>query len=174
MAAEDDAAATPLHTDRYQPGRGFTHRDAHVRRLDAMRDGVADDLHERILHRVEDVPVEADVAAFSFEIHGLRQRMCGIASSSLERCEEHANRDEAQLLGDVADLVQLPIHPVAGGAEAALQPADRGPEFLGHRLDPVGAGERSRRLRIGGLRRELTREQLRNMAGALDCAEPVA
>ena len=82
LAAEDDAPAAPSRpeaTTRPAAGLPAAVRVGGV--FDAVRDGVADDLHQRFLHGAEHVRVEADVAALRLERHAL-PRACAASRAA--------------------------------------------------------------------------------------------
>ena len=93
--------------------------------LDAMRHGVAHDLHERALHARKDMGIEADVAARRPRTAISCDSACAasraVRSSAVNR---RRRRNQPQLLGRVAQLAQLAIHLLDRRVEAALEPAD--------------------------------------------------
>ena len=84
-------AARPAATRR--PAAGLPGQRARRCVLDAVRDGVADDLHQRFLHGAQHVRVEADVAALPLERHALAESLRGVAGGALERGEERARAE---------------------------------------------------------------------------------
>ena len=74
------------------------------RRLDAVRDGVANELDERVAERRQHVRVEPHVAARGCERDRLARGLRRVARSALERGEDGARGHEPQAVGRVADL----------------------------------------------------------------------
>ena len=82
-AFEGDAGPAPRHGDGDPAGLRLAGAAPFVRRLDAMRHGVAHDLDQRGLDRAQDMGIEPQIAALPLEHDLLRQRPCAVSRAIL-------------------------------------------------------------------------------------------
>ena len=97
------------------PRRGFPARLAHRRRLDAVIDGVADDVHQRIAELLDDQLVQLDLAAVHREVELLARLARGAADQTGQSIEDLGQGDHARgeqpLLQRPQPPLQLPVLP---------------------------------------------------------------
>ena len=141
LAAEHDLTAAPGQPYADPPLRRLAGRDPVAPRLDAVGDGIADHLQDRVLNDADDMRVETDVAAFAFEDDLLAEGLCRVAGGALEIREQRAGRNEAKLFGGVAHLAKLAIDALMGGRDAAFKLAGKAAQKLGRSHEPVDAAE---------------------------------
>ena len=110
VAGNDDAALPPENRDRDLPGARLACSRALVTGFDPVRNGVANDLDQRPLKRIEHVRIEPNIGPGAFEGDLLGQRPGGIARHALQRREHALHRHQPQALGGLAQLPKFTIH----------------------------------------------------------------
>jgi len=120
------------------PGCRFASADALIARLDTVRNGIAHDLHQCALNRIEYLRVEPDVAAATAEGHQFRLRAGGVEYRALERREKVCCRNQSQPLCRFAQLAQFAIHLVDDRDERPVRRADFTPQFAGEEQRLIG------------------------------------
>jgi hypothetical protein len=81
---------------------------AHGRGFDAVVEGVAHQVHQRVADLLDDGLVEFGLAAVDHELHILAQILAGVAHQAVEAVEGLADLHRAQLQRGVADFLDQP------------------------------------------------------------------
>jgi hypothetical protein len=95
------------HRDAQRPAGGLVRRPARRGRLDAVGDGVADDLPERIDEPVEDAAVDGFFAARDHDLDDLAEPRRLAARGGREALEVRGRRGRAQRLHRRAEHLSL-------------------------------------------------------------------
>lgn len=109
-----DAAVRLLDDEPYRPARRLAGREAHFGRLDAMIDGVADHVRERVSQLLGDARVDLDVAALDDELHLFPARPRRVARDAREwpeaRLDAHVTRPEHEALQVEVPPILVAVH----------------------------------------------------------------
>src|SRR5262249_1272874 len=116
-ARKYQSAVPPRHGKRNLADRCLAGFCALFFRFDPMRNGVANDLHQRALDCLDHVNVEANVPACASERDFLRHSAGRIERYSLQGHKEILRRNEPESLGCFAQLAQLAIDLIDGRSE---------------------------------------------------------
>ena len=134
---DHDPASGLARGDGEAPARRLARGDALLRRLEAVVEGVADEVHERVADGVDDGPVQLGLLADELEVDLLVQARREVADEPREAQQHGLDRDHPDAHHELLQRVR-----------AACQ--------LGHRLpEPGHAGLRDERLDVGALDDEL-------------------
>ncbi len=116
------------------PFFGLSKSLANVWRLDAVVDGVADQMRERLGDLVDDPLVDLGLAAANGELDFLVERAREVANRPRKRVENRCDRQHGQLDDVLAQLFRDQVEPHAVVAEADQKLA----HAPGHRVERVG------------------------------------
>src|SRR5262245_45575709 len=90
--ADPDRILLAPRVDADAPGLGLAGRDARLGLLDAVVDGVADQVHQRIGEAIEDRAVELELAARDLHLRLLAQALGDVARRARERLQDAQQR----------------------------------------------------------------------------------
>ena len=102
---------------RHFAARGFPRSVARRRIFDSVRDGVANQVNQRIGDLLHDVVVEPGVFSDEFQIHGLAANFGGVARRARETRVQIADRHHArfrdlilQMVSELGEFIDVPAH----------------------------------------------------------------
>ena len=146
LNVEDHLAAVGNGAQGHCAGRGLPGGLAVGRRLDAVVDGVAQQVEQGIVQGIEDLAVQACLFALDDQVDLLAGGAGQVAHGSGKTLEEGGGRQEAQVQ---AGIVHLAHEHAAVGGETARPAGERcrGGLCLGKGVPPLGRG---RTAEIGG------------------------
>ena len=116
-----DLVTAPPHLHRYAALRRLAGSLPFRGRLDAVGDRVAHRLHQRALHRAEDLGIEPNIAAARHERDAFAEALARIARGALQRHEHEACGQQTQTLRRLARLGELAIQLLDAVAEIAVR-----------------------------------------------------
>ena len=116
---DDDAAGFVEGVEEQGPGVRLAPGPAHVQGLDAVVDGVADDVHQRVAELLHDGLVQLRVGAVDLQLDGLAQLLGDVPHDAPEAVEGLADLHHAQAQGLVPDLLHQLVDDGGGLQQAA-------------------------------------------------------